>query len=46
MKEENSIDNEKNTKIRNYLVAGILAVIALVGLLMPLFYYTGIQVPK
>ncbi len=37
---------EKRQRRNNLIVAGLLAAIALTGLLVPLFYYTGLVVPK
>ncbi|MBC8209823.1 MAG: hypothetical protein H8E21_02050 [Gammaproteobacteria bacterium] len=36
----------KQLKMKNFIVAGILSAIALTGILVPLFYYTGLVVPK
>jgi len=38
--------DEKRLKRNNLLVAGFLSAIALTGVLVPLFYYTGLVVPK
>ncbi|MCP4076139.1 MAG: hypothetical protein GY744_08140 [Gammaproteobacteria bacterium] len=39
-------DAEKRLKRNNIIVAGILSAIALTGILVPLFYYTGLVVPQ
>ena len=37
---------ERRLKRNNLLVAALLGAIALAGVLVPLFYYTGLVVPK
>ncbi len=38
--------DEKKLKRNNLILALILGAIALTGILVPLFYYTGLTVPK
>jgi len=38
--------DDKRTRRNNIVLAIILGAIALVGVLVPLFYYTGLAVPK
>ncbi len=40
------ISDEKKLKRKNLIVASLLGAIALIGILVPLFYYTGLTVPK
>ncbi len=46
MMNENITEADKRLKRNNFIVAGILSAIALTGILVPLFSYTGLVVPK
>jgi len=46
MNNESVTADQKRLKRNNLIVAGILSAIALTGILVPLFYYTGLAVPK
>jgi len=39
-------NDDKSLKMKNLIVASVLGAIALIGVLVPLFYYTGLVVPK
>ena len=39
-------DEEKRLRRNNLIVAAILGAIALTGILVPMFYYTGLVVPQ
>jgi hypothetical protein len=38
--------DDKRTRRNNIILALVLGAIALTGVLVPLFYYTGLSVPK
>lgn len=46
MSNENISAEQKRLKRNNLIVALVLGSIALTGILVPLFYYTGLVVPK
>jgi hypothetical protein len=46
MSKSDMTQQEKRLRRNNLLLAGLLAAIALTGILVPLFYYTGLVVPK
>jgi len=46
MSNQNMVKYDKQLRIKNFIVAGILSAIAITGILVPLFYYTGLVVPK
>lgn len=43
---KNMTEDEKRLRMKNLIVAWMLSSIALTGILVPLFYYTGLAVPK
>ncbi|MCK4710799.1 MAG: hypothetical protein KAU21_19450 [Gammaproteobacteria bacterium] len=46
MSNENLTLEQKRLKRNNYIVAGILSAFALIGILVPLIYYTGLSLPQ
>lgn len=42
----NTEDREKRQKRNNLIIAFVLSAIALTGLLIPLFHYTGLTLPQ
>jgi len=46
MSNQNMTEDQKRLRMKNLIVAWMLASIALTGILVPLFYYTGLTVPK
>lgn len=46
MAKKHMTSEEKRLRRNNLIVAGILTAIAVSGILVPLLYYTGINVPK